>query len=172
LADSLFTLGVSQNADVLRHFRHVALVQRLQQVGKDLDPSNLSNFPRFLQCLGSASLIGVTVPHEGWTWLEDQGIAAVIGWNLARCINDWIGVWQIRLWLGLREAARMLDRSLRVPREAGERTLELWRNATPSEPRRRALDAEMIAWLSRCGAADWTLLPEPQPIFDLLHGQD
>jgi hypothetical protein len=30
----------------------------------------------------------------------------------------------------------------------------------------------MIAWLGRCAEADWTLLPEPQPIFDLLHGQE
>jgi hypothetical protein len=116
--------------------------------------------------------MGVKLPDQSWNWLDDRAVADVVDQHLSVCEGDEIDDEQIQLWLGLREAARLLDRSLTVLREAGERTLHLWRKARPSEPRRRALDAEMIAWLKRCAKAGWKLLAEPQPIYDLLHNQD
>ncbi len=125
----------------------------------------------FLQCVGSASLIGVALPRQSWHWLDDGAVARVVTWHLDRHETKEINRYQIQLWLGLREAARVVAHPLAVPSDAGEKTLDLWGNAKPTDSREQWLNAEMTAWLKRCAQSGWTLLSEPHSIHRLLHGE-
>lgn len=83
---------------------HTVLVEgmgdRLQYEVERLDPSDHTEVSSFLECLGSASLIGVTLPHQALGCLDDRTVAGVVAWEVAdRTINE-RSQSLIQLWLG------------------------------------------------------------------------
>jgi hypothetical protein len=64
------------------------------------------------------------------------------------------------VWLGLRAMAKYRPDRIVVPAKLSNRVLKLLRQTEHKTKQSEALAQWMIAWLERCSAADWTLLPD------------
>jgi hypothetical protein len=160
------TLEPAQRAPFLRE----ALARRVTQELSRRGARDAEAWAQALSLLGAASAIGLRGPVPQARWPAERELAEVLAYRAPDTDRTTIGPFQITLWLGLREMARWRADAVKVSPPLAGRVLDLWQAADQGEvgqdlrPHVRALNAAMIAWLQRCKAAGWRLVPpEPDP---------
>jgi hypothetical protein len=169
LSQSLFNLSSLPATVSLQQSEIPVFAIRLLNEATHIDPTDVVHAATFLHFLGTTALIGVSLPPQKWLWLGDRLVADVVGWHNSHSGSHQIDQLQIQLWLGLYEAARLVDHVLAVPPDAGSKTLELWQNAQPPDVFETALKSHMVTWLEQCAASGWKLLPQHRSLYQLLH---
>jgi hypothetical protein len=80
---------------------------------------------RELSLLGASAALGMSTPLPHADWPSTQDLADVLELNDTGCDSDRIAAAQARLWLGLREMARMHTDTVFVSPRLADRILDL-----------------------------------------------
>jgi len=164
LAGSLLSLVTNLQPAQLTRFHRVALVRRVVHELSWQESPKAESLVAALSLLGALRAIGLTSPAWEARWAGAGELAKALNQRAPDPDRTTIGPLQIQLWLGLREMAQWRDDVVAVPPNLADRILELWQATERYEagvlpPPVRALNAGMIAWLKRCRAAGWRLVP-------------
>ncbi|MGH8609819.1 MAG: hypothetical protein ACREX9_21150 [Gammaproteobacteria bacterium] len=142
-----------------------ALRQRVTREITRRGARDAESWAETLSLLGAAVAIGIRIPPVNADWPDNAKLAAILDLRILDLFRNAIIDRQVQLWLGLREMARLWANPVTVPPQFGNRILALWQatqegqTADSLPPHVRASNAEMIAWLERCRAAGWRLVP-------------
>jgi len=168
LASGLRMLGLHQPLWIRRRFLHGSLGTRLQNELHGFDQAPQEEQSRIVQLLGSAALCGWDVKAA---WFEGISIAQISRLPVetlphrSEAVN--VENWQFQLWLGLHTVARVTKKSMNVPAEIIDRTLDLWKknlSETADKPNSPAyrVNQRMVNWLKACSQNNQGPLQPPQ----------
>jgi hypothetical protein len=164
LAGALLSLATLLPEQLRRHFLRPSLEQRVRRELAACRPGNYSAWCEGISLLGSASLLGLRIETIQLPRLAAMDLSAIVELRKPKPEHTGIGSFQVALWLGLRELARICNGLDEVPAVEGETILKRWRDSDTGEtgqalpPFIRQNNAVMIAWLERCQTDGWRLL--------------
>ena len=165
LAGNLLALATTLQPAQQRRFQREALGRRIARELSWSGKPDVRSFAEGLSLLGASRAIGLSCPLQEAFWPDVRDLAEVLKLRTPDPDRVSIGSLQIQLWLGLREMACWRTDSVLVPPDRAERILDLWQASERSEAGRdfpthvQVLNVGMIAWLQRCQAAGWRLVP-------------
>jgi hypothetical protein len=164
LAGSLLSLASSLDPGKHRWFLRGALLKRVSLELRSWSLSDPGSCAQALSLLGSVFALGVSLPRVNAEWPDASELAEVLELRAPDLDRTTIGHIQVQLWLGLHEMARLRADAVLVPQPEADRILDLWIATQECEndsllPHVCARNLDMIAWLQKCKAANWRLVP-------------
>jgi len=168
LASGLRMLGLHQPLWIRGRFLHASLGTRLQNELHNFDQAPQEEQSKIIQLLGSAALCGWDVKAAWFDGVSIDQISKLPVETLPhRPEAANVENWQFQLWLGLHTVARVTKKSMNVPAEIIDRTLDLWKknlSETADKPNSPAyrVNQRMVNWLKACSQNNQGPLQPPQ----------
>ena len=165
LAGALLSLATLLPVQQRRYFLRPSLEQRVRRELAACRPGDYLAWACAISLLGAAALLGLRIETIQLPRLETMDLSAIVELRKPQPERSGIGPFQVQLWMGLRELARLYNGLDAISATEAEPILERWREADTSEtgqtlpPFIRQNNVVMIAWLERCQAEGWRLLP-------------
>jgi hypothetical protein len=175
LANGLFTLGLSQTAEVCTHFHNASLGMRLVRQFQDFGHAAPGERCESIRLLGVAALCGWRANVGAIACASEQLVGTLPETALPhRPENVVIENRQYQLWLGLRTFVSIQRQPLALRRAVIEETFDRWTNNLsgsadhPTSARHR-IDQSMTRWLEGCLQLGMpSLQPEPERLWELI----
>ena len=128
----------------------------------NIDSPNIGEVIDVLRLLGCCTLFGLDLKGIRVGWLDEEQLSDIVTFAAPGPDVETIEPYDIQLWLGLHELARLRRDSVQVQAEVGERILSLLANADAASDLQRRLHAWIMDWLQRCAKSDWILVKDSE----------